>query len=100
MSDPMIKYDKAGLADYTHGLTSYSAELDDIAQQAMNILGGISEYFTTDNASVSYAQVQQMINEGIQQGKEVIFRHGDAVNTSSEEFTARDISAGNSFGAI
>jgi uncharacterized protein YukE len=98
--DDMIKYHTAGIADYTHGLMTYSQELDNIVQQAMNTLNGLAEFFTTEQASVSHAQAQQMIMDGINEGKEVIMRHGTAVDTASTEFSGFDHSAASSFGSI
>jgi uncharacterized protein YukE len=97
--DDVIKYHPGAIGDYTHGLSTYSTELDNIASQAQNILAGLHEYFDTQHGSVSYTQVQQMINEGIQEGKDVINRHGNAVDTALQEMVSMDIQAGNSFGS-
>jgi uncharacterized protein YukE len=96
----MIKYHTAGIADYTHGLMTYSQELDDVVAQALNTLNGLSEFFATEQASVSHAQAQQMIMDGINEGKEVIARHGSAVDTASTEFTGFDHSAAGTFQSI
>jgi len=95
--DDILKYNPAGIADYTSSLSSFSARLDDIGAQAQNILGGISEYFTTDQASVSYAHAQMLINEGIQEGKDVILRHGSAVDTASADWVSQDGASAQTF---
>jgi uncharacterized protein YukE len=98
--DDFLRYHPGAIGDYTHGLATYSAELDNIAQQAQNLLAGLGDHWDTAHGSVSYTQVQQMINEGIQEGKDVIARHGMAVDTSLQEFVGQDIAAGNSFGSV
>jgi uncharacterized protein YukE len=98
--DDILKYHPGAIGDYTHGLATYSAELDNIAQQAQGILASLGDHWDTPHGSVSYAHVQQMINEGIQEGKDVILRHSSAVDTSLQEFVNYDITAGNSFGSV
>ncbi|BBZ15021.1 hypothetical protein [Mycobacterium branderi] len=100
MEDGMLKYHPGMIGDYTHSLMTYSSELDNIASQAQNILAGLHEYFDTQHGSTAYTQVQQMINDGIQEGRDVIQRHGNAVDTSLANFVSQDHSAGNSFMSI
>ena len=97
MSDDILKYHPAAIADYTHSLATFSGELDAIEGQAQNILAGIAEYFDTDQASVSYAQAQMLINQGIQEGKDVILRHGGAVDTASADFVSQDAASAQTF---
>lgn len=49
---------------------------------------------------MNYQQAQQLINEGIQDGKDVIARHGSTVDTASSNFSAADLQVGNSFGGV
>lgn len=97
MTDDVLKYHPAAIGDYTHSLATFSGELDNIAGSAQNILAGIAEYFDTDQASVSYTQAQMLINEGIQEGKDVILRHGSAVDTASADFVGQDAASAQTF---
>jgi len=97
MSDGTMRYNFAGLADYTSAMMTYSQELDQIKQEALHELAGIQSFFDTEHGSQAYAQAQNLINDGIEDGKMVISSHGDAVDTSSQEFMAQDIAAANSF---
>ena len=95
--DGTMIYNKAGLADLTHGLMSFSQELDQIGQEAHQLLAGSQEFFKGDHGAANYAQAQQLINEGIADGKEVIMRHGDALDQSSQDFELADTHVGNGF---
>ena len=53
--DGMIKVNPGAIVDYNAALGTFSGELDNIASEAQNLLGGIAEYFTTDQASVTEA---------------------------------------------
>ncbi|WP_375489205.1 hypothetical protein [uncultured Mycobacterium sp.] len=98
--DDMMRYNPAMLADYTSTLMTFSATLDSLGQEALQKLAGIHEFFDTQHGSVAYQQAQQLIIDGINDGKEVIARHSGAVETSGADFVAYDASAGNSFMSI
>ncbi|MDQ2636954.1 WXG100 family type VII secretion target [[Mycobacterium] nativiensis] len=100
MSDGTMIYNPMGLADLSSSMISFSQELDQIGQEAHNLLAGSQEFFQGPNGAVQYAQAQQLINEGIQDGKDVIMRHGSTVDTASASFSAADTQVGNSFGGI
>ncbi|WP_094287337.1 hypothetical protein [Mycobacterium lehmannii] len=89
MSD-MIRVNPAAIVDYNAALNTFSGELDGIAAQAQNLLAGISEYFTTEQASVNYAQAQQMIIDATNEGKEVIHRHGAAADQAGVDWVSQD----------
>jgi len=95
--DGMIKVNPGAIVDYNAALGSFSAELDNIAGEATNLLGGIAEYFTTDQASVTYAQAQQMIIDATNEGKEVIHRHGAATDQAGMDFVSQDGASANTF---
>lgn len=99
MSGPII-YNQMGLADMTSNMISFSQELDQIGQEAQNLLANSREFFQGDHGATAYAQAQTLINEGIEDGKEVIRRHGDAVDFSGASMAGADQQAGNSFSAI
>lgn len=96
---PMI-YHPAGLADMTAGMHSFAQELDSIGQEAHNLLAASRDFFSGPHGAQSYAQAQQLINEGIADGKDVIFRHGDTIDGASQAFQAADSTVGQSFQSI
>src|ERR1700682_5837340 len=98
--DGTMIYNPMGMADLSSGMLSFSQELDQIAQEAHGLLSSSPEFFTSDNGAAQYQQCQQLINEGIQDGKEVIARHGNVIDNASSSFTATDFHVGNSFGAV
>ena len=95
--DGMMRYNVPQLGDHTQALMSFSQELDQIGQEALHELAGIQNFFDTEHGSQAYAQAQQLINEGIDDGKQVIARHGDAIDTSATDYQAQDVSAASSF---
>jgi hypothetical protein len=100
MSEEAIAVDMVGTADYTHTLSTISAELDNVVNSANSILAGVAEYFHTHNASVAFNDVHRMLMQGIDEGKETIMRHGSVVGQSVENFHGTDIAAGQSFTSI
>jgi uncharacterized protein YukE len=100
MSDGTMRYNPMGLADLTSGMLSFSGELDQIGQEAHNLLAASQNFFQGPSGAVNYAQAQQLINDGIQDGKDVIMRHGNTVDSASSAFSAADQQVGNSFGGI
>jgi uncharacterized protein YukE len=95
--DDVLKYNPAGIADYTASLNGFSGELDNIEAMAQNRLAGIAEFFDTDHASMAYTDAQMLINQGIAEGKEVILRHGGAVDAASTEFISQDAASAQTF---
>ena len=95
-----MRYNKMGLSDMSSGLMSFSQELQQIGDEAKGLLGSSPEFFQTDNGAQNYQQCQQLINDGIEDGKAVIARHGDVIDQSSTNFTATDVGVGNQFSGV
>jgi len=98
--DGMMRYNPALGADYTAAVGNYCAQLDSLAQEALNKLNGIAYAFDTEHGSVQHAQAQQMILEAVADAKETMLRQAAAVDTSFGDFGGQDISAGQSFLSI
>ena len=98
--DGTMIYNPMGLADLTSSMVQFSQELDQIGQEAHTLLAGSQEFFQGPSGAVNYQQAQQLINEGIQDGKDVIARHGSTVDTASANFSSADLQVGNSFGGV
>jgi hypothetical protein len=99
-SEEAIAVDMVGTADYTHTLSSISAELDNVTHTADSILAGVSEYFHTHNASVAFNEVHRLLMQGVQEGKDTILQQGHVVGQSVENFHGTDVAAGQSFRSI
>jgi uncharacterized protein YukE len=95
--DGTMIYSPMGMADLTSSLHSFSQELDHIGQEAHQLLAGSQEFFKGPHGAQQYAQAQQLINEGIADGQQVILRHGDTIDTASQNYTNADMTVGNSF---
>ena len=95
--DGAMIYNPAGLADLSSGMLTFAHELDQIGQEAHNLLAASQEFFQGPSGAANYAQAQQLINEGIQDGQEVIARHGNVIDQASSNFQAADFHVGNSF---
>jgi uncharacterized protein YukE len=100
MSDKPMIYSPMGMADLSSGMLSFSGELDQIGQEAHNLLAASQNFFQGPQGATNYAQAQQLINDGIQDGKDVINRHGNMVDSASSDFSAADQQVGNSFGGV
>lgn len=92
-------YHPQALPEYVHSVTTTSAQLEDVRAQAQNALNGVREYFDSLGAD-AFIQAQQMINSGIDEGQQVIMRHGSTVDTAHNDMIAQDMSAGHSFGGV
>ena len=50
--------------------------------------------------AVAYAQAQNLINQGIQEGKQVLYNQGGVIEDVSSNMTGTDTSVGNGFMSI
>ena len=100
MMDDMMRYDPGRGIDYTSAVTSHCSELDALANEALNKLAGVAEFFDTQHGSISHAQAQQMIMDAVNDGKETMIRQAAAVDTSFSDFAGQDVSAGSKFSGI
>jgi len=98
MSEGMIQYNIAGIADYTHALSQFSAEFDHIGSMARNTVAGLAEYFETQMGSGAYTDIQNQINSGLDECQAVLARHSSAVDVSASSFQNQDHSAASAFG--
>jgi len=98
MSGDRITYTFPSMADYTSSLMSFSAELDQIQQEAQHELAGLAGYYETEQGSDAYKAAQAQINQGIEEGQMVIRSHGDAVDTAAQGLQSADAAAASRFG--
>jgi uncharacterized protein YukE len=92
-------YNPQALPDYVNSVAQVSGQLEDVRSQAQNVLNGVREFFDSQGAD-SFINAQMMINQGIDEGQEIIMRHSTTVDTMHQEMIAQDVSAANSFGGL
>ena len=98
--DETIRVSPMGMADMTHAMVSFSQELDSLGQEAHNLLATSQEYFTSHGAGQAYQQVQNLVNQGIADGQQVIQRHGNAVDTAAAAYHGTDMHNASGFQSI
>lgn len=100
MDQETMRYNPLAMAEVTAQMHSFSQELEAIGQQAQQKLANSREFFQGPHGAEQYAQAQNLIHEGIEDGQQVIRQHGDVVDHSSQNFSGADVTVGNSFGGI
>ena len=98
--DGTMVYNPMGLSDMTATILALSQEMDQIGQEAHSLLASSQDFFQGPSGATNYAQAQNLINEGIQDGKQVMHTHSNTVDAASSSYSAADGQVGNSFGAI
>jgi uncharacterized protein YukE len=98
--DGMMQYNPAGLSDMSSAMITFSQELDQIGEEAHNLLANSQEFFQGPHGAVAYAQAQNLINQGIQEGKQVLYNQGGVIEDVSSNMTGTDTSVGNGFMSI
>lgn len=97
MADDTMIYDPMGMSDMTSTILGLSHELDQIGQEAHNLLAASQHFFKGPQGATHYAQAQQAINEGIQDGQRVLHTHSNTIDHASTSYSAADHVVGNSF---
>jgi len=95
--DGTMIYHQAGMADLSTTIISVSQQLDQIAEEAHNLLAGSQHFFQGPSGATAYHQVQDLINQGIQEGKQVLNNHGAVVQDVSQNMANTDTINGNNF---
>ena len=93
MSGDRITYTVPAMADYTSSLMGFSAELDQILQEAQHELSALQGYYDTEQGTAAYQAAQSQINQGIEEGQMVLRSHGDAVDTAAQGMHSADAAA-------
>ncbi|MBE1551791.1 uncharacterized protein YukE [Mycobacterium sp. OAS707] len=100
MDNETIIANLAGMADLASGHMSFSQELESLGQEAINAVNASPEYFTGPQGAPAYQQVMSLIHQAVQDGQEVIARHGNAIDTAAGNSQATDGAIGQSFTSI
>jgi uncharacterized protein YukE len=97
MNSDGFTYHPQAIPDYVQSVATVSGHLEDIRAQAQSVLNGVREYFDSQGAD-AFIHAQQLINQGIDEGQQIIMRHSTTVDSMHQDMIAQDMSAANSFG--
>lgn len=96
----MIIANQQGIHDGVAGVHSFSGELESLHSEALHLLQSSKEYFDSNNAGAAYSQVQGLVNDAVLDCKQVMNRHGDALDTAGQTFNNTDIQGAGSFHGV
>ncbi|MFL0242727.1 WXG100 family type VII secretion target [Mycobacterium sp. SMC-17] len=96
----MIIADQGGILDGVSSVQNFSGELEGLHQEATHLLQSSKAYFDSKHAGDSYTEVQNLINQAVDDCKQVMLRHGDALDTAGQNFNNTDIQGAGSFHGV
>jgi uncharacterized protein YukE len=94
-----MRYDHMRMADHVAAQQALVAHLNDLQQQALNVLAQTADFWTNHGAN-AYAQAQRSVTQAFQQVFETINRHGSAIGGSSGNADAGDMASAARFVGI
>lgn len=77
-----MRYNHAMMADHVAAQQGLVAHLNDLQQQALNVLAQTADFWTNHGAN-AYAEAQRSVTTAFQQVFHTIDRHGSAIGTAS-----------------
>ena len=97
--DPTLEYNPAIIGEFVHDVVTCSSELEQIRSTCMQIVAGLPEGFKGKNAD-ALNDVMAYINQGIDEGQQVIRLHGDAADTALCNFLGQDAAGAASMNSV
>ena len=94
-----MRYDHAKMADHVGAQAALVNHLNDLQQQALNVLAQTQDFWT-DKGANAYAEAQRSITTAYQQVFETINRHGSAQGGASNNTSIGDSTAAGRFVGI
>ncbi|TXI55753.1 WXG100 family type VII secretion target [Mycolicibacterium mageritense] len=94
-----FEYAPGVMAQQVQMVNETSQVLDDIEQRALQKLAAVKEFWDSQG-STAYEDAQQIITNGINEGKQVLQRQAHVTDNSHQEAMATDMGAANSIGAF
>jgi uncharacterized protein YukE len=85
-----MRYNHAMMADHVAAQQGLVAHLNDLQQQALNVLAHTADFWTNHGAN-AYAEAQRSVTTAYQHVFETINRHAAAVGSSSGNADAGDL---------
>jgi uncharacterized protein YukE len=98
--DGTMIYHPAGIVDLSSTIISVSQQLDQIAEEAHHLLAGSQDFFQGPQGATQYAQAQHLINQGIAEGKSVLYNQGGVVEEVGQNMSNTDTAVGNGFMSV
>jgi uncharacterized protein YukE len=89
-------YAPGALQDYAHSIGTFAGQLEQIEQEAANTINGLKDHFDSMGGD-AFHTAHMLINQGIQEGKDIIYRHGNTVGTVTDQMVGQDYTAAQSF---
>ena len=97
--DPTLEYTPAMIGEFVHSVVTSSSELEQIRSTCMQIVAGLPDGFKGKNAD-ALNEVMAYINQGIDEGQQVIRLHGDAADTALGHFLGQDAAGAASMNSV
>jgi uncharacterized protein YukE len=97
--DPTLEYNPAMIGEFVHHVVTCSSELEQIRSTCMQIVAGLPDGFKGKNAD-ALNDVMAYINQGIDEGQQVIRLHGDAADTALGNFLGQDAAGAASMNSV
>jgi uncharacterized protein YukE len=97
--DPTLEYNPAMIGEFVHSVVTSSSELEQIRSTCMQIVAGLPDGFKGKNAD-ALNEVMAYINQGIDEGQQVIRLHGDAADTALGHFLGQDAAGAASMNSV
>lgn len=94
-----MRYNHAMMADHVAAQTGLVSHLNDLQQQALNVLAQTADFWTNHGAE-AYAAAQRSVTTAFQQVFETINRHGGAIGGASGNADAGDMASAARFVGI
>jgi uncharacterized protein YukE len=94
-----FEYNPAVLPQQIQMVTQTSHTLDDIENRAMQALAATQEFWNSQG-STAYHDAQQIISQGIQEGRDVLAHQANTTDSSHSESIGMDAAAANAIGSF
>lgn len=96
---PILEYNPALIGVFVTQVVTCSSELEQIRATCMQIVAGLPDSFKGKNAD-ALNDVIMYINQGIDEGQQVIRMHGDAADTALGHFMGQDAAGAASMNSV
>ncbi|MBV8929841.1 MAG: hypothetical protein JO152_12020 [Mycobacteriaceae bacterium] len=91
-----LHYSPGALFDYASQIGTFAGHLETIEGEARNLVNGLKEHFDSMGAD-AFHTAHMLINQGIDEGKDLIYRHGNTIETVTGQMQGYDGQAASSF---
>ncbi|HZA10653.1 hypothetical protein [Mycobacterium sp.] len=96
-SPDKFAYHQGAIFDYATQVGTFAVHLENIRQQAQNIVQHLQDTYSSTWGSEAFILMHQIIDQGIDEGQQVITRHGNTVENVTAEMMNMDVAQANAF---